>query len=106
MICLFFLNCSVAFAGHFKLRSVNHLSGKLFVFYSFSDDDDDMEEDNDEGWNDFDTEKKSSVSEKDGMMGVISLQHFDGSWSPSEELQKILNLTEEKLTMKYKVCII
>lgn len=38
------------------------------------------------------------------MIRLISLQHFDGSWSPSRELEKILKLTKDELVMKNQVC--
>lgn len=36
-------------------------------------------------------------------MQIVSLQNFDGSWSPTADLSKILQTKENHLKVKYKV---
>jgi hypothetical protein len=35
--------------------------------------------------------------DEDIMMKIVSLQNFDGSWSPSKELKKILQINEKDI---------
>jgi hypothetical protein len=41
--------------------------------------------------------------DKDIMMKIVSLQNFDGSWSPSKELKKILQINEKEQKTHFKV---
>ncbi|VDI19147.1 Hypothetical predicted protein [Mytilus galloprovincialis] len=41
-------------------------------------------------------------SSGDKMMIIVSLQNFDGSWSPSSELELTVNITQKELEAKYK----
>ncbi|VDI76915.1 Hypothetical predicted protein [Mytilus galloprovincialis] len=45
---------------------------------------------------------KKTKSSGDKMMIIVSLQNFDGSWSPSSELESVLNITQKELEAKYK----
>ncbi|XP_071167550.1 von Willebrand factor A domain-containing protein 5A-like [Mytilus edulis] len=47
-------------------------------------------------------ERKHTKSSGDKMMIIVSLQNFDGSWSPSSELESVLNITQKEMEAKYK----
>jgi len=41
--------------------------------------------------------------DKDIMMKIVSLQNFDGSWSPSKKLKKILQINKKEQKTHFKV---
>ncbi|XP_063431140.1 von Willebrand factor A domain-containing protein 5A-like [Mytilus trossulus] len=47
-------------------------------------------------------EREHTKSSGDKMMIIVSLQNFDGSWSPSSELESGLNITKKDMEAKYK----
>ncbi|VDI60850.1 Hypothetical predicted protein, partial [Mytilus galloprovincialis] len=46
--------------------------------------------------------QRPSLTTEDTLVQIVSLQNFDGSWSPTADLSKILQTKENHLKVKYK----